>query len=184
MSSNLRSLAAGLLIAASLGLTACGSDDPTGPVDLPPANAAVTAQSATSASVSWAAVDGATNYIVQRAAGTSGGTFTTISPASLTTTTFVDAGLEPNAQYRYRIQAIRPSGPSQYSAEVSVTTRAAGTVAGVISGNITANRTLFADTAYTLQGFIQVTNGATLTIQPGTRIRGDTAAANVGSSLF
>ena len=184
MSLNWRSIAAGLLVASSLGLSACGSDGPTGPKDLPPTNAAVAAQSATSASISWTGVTDATNYIVQRAAGTSGGTFTTISPATLTTTTFVDAGLEPNAAYRYRIQAIRPTGPSQYTAEVSVTTRAAGTVAGVIAGNITANRTLFADTAYTLLGFIQVTNGATLTIQPGTRIRGDTAAANVGSSLF
>jgi hypothetical protein len=54
--------------------------------------------------------------------------------------------------------------------------------AAVISTNITANRTLFADTTYTLQGFIQVTNGATLTIQPGTVIQGD--FATLGSSLF
>ena len=54
--------------------------------------------------------------------------------------------------------------------------------AAVIAANITANRTLYADTVYTLQGFIQVTNGATLTIQPGTVIQGD--YATVGSSLF
>lgn len=54
--------------------------------------------------------------------------------------------------------------------------------AAVISSNITANRTLFADTVYTLQGFIQVTNGATLTIQAGTRIVGD--YETVGSALF
>jgi hypothetical protein len=52
----------------------------------------------------------------------------------------------------------------------------------VISGNITANRTLFKDTTYTISGFVQVTNGATLTIQAGTRILGD--FATVGSSLF
>jgi len=52
----------------------------------------------------------------------------------------------------------------------------------VIASNITANRTLFRDTLYTLRGFIQVTNGATLTIQPGTVIQGD--FATVGSSLF
>ena len=45
------------------------------------------------------------------------------------------------------------------------------TGAAVISTNITTNRTLFADTVYTLQGFIQVTNGAELTIQPGTVIQ-------------
>lgn len=54
--------------------------------------------------------------------------------------------------------------------------------AATISSNITANRTLSKDTVYTLQGFIQVTNGATLTIPAGTRILGD--FATVGSSLF
>lgn len=54
--------------------------------------------------------------------------------------------------------------------------------AAVIGANITADRTLYKDTTYTLQGFVQVTNGATLTIQPGTVIQGD--YATVGSSLF
>ncbi|MDZ7632337.1 MAG: hypothetical protein U5K74_13560 [Gemmatimonadaceae bacterium] len=63
-----------------------------------------------------------------------------------------------------------------------MTTNQAGTIAGVINTNITANRTLFADTAYRLSGFIQVTNGATLTIQPGTKILGDFDVT--GSSLF
>ncbi|MBC7844290.1 MAG: fibronectin type III domain-containing protein [Gemmatimonadaceae bacterium] len=179
-----RSLAGIALVASALTLSACSDDDPTGPIDLPPTNATVVATSATSATVSWAAVTDATNYIVQRAPGASGGTFATISPATLTATTLLDTGLEPNAPYRYRVQAIRPTGPSQYTAEISVTTNAAGTVAGVISANITANRILYADTVYTLLGFIQVTNGATLTIQPGTKIRGDTALANIGSSLF
>ena len=39
-----------------------------------------------------------------------------------------------------------------------------------------------ADTVYTLKGFIHVTNGATLTIQPGTKIQGD--FNTLGSSLF
>ncbi|MGH7459491.1 MAG: hypothetical protein ACREMA_00500 [Longimicrobiales bacterium] len=54
--------------------------------------------------------------------------------------------------------------------------------AATITADITSNRTLFADTTYTLSGFIHVANGATLTIQPGTRIQGDTAV--LGSSLF
>lgn len=182
MTFNWRSMTGAMLVASTLALAACGSDGSTGPTDLPPTNAAVTAQSATSVTVTWAEVAGATNYVVQRAVGTSGGTFTTISPAALTATTFLDTGLEPNAAYRYRVQAIRTSGPSQFSSEVSVTTRPAGTVAGLLNTNITANRTLFADTVYTLQGFIQVSNRATLTIQPGTRILGDFVTE--GSSLF
>jgi hypothetical protein len=53
---------------------------------------------------------------------------------------------------------------------------------GTISENITSDRTLYADTVYTISGFIKVTNGATLTIQPGTRIEGDFDV--IGSSLF
>ena len=37
----------------------------------------------------------------------------------------------------------------------------------VISADITTNRTLSADTVYTIQGFIKVTNGATLFIEAG-----------------
>jgi hypothetical protein len=44
--------------------------------------------------------------------------------------------------------------------------------AATLSGSITANRTFYADTVYTLQGIVQVMNGATLTIQAGTKITG------------
>lgn len=52
----------------------------------------------------------------------------------------------------------------------------------VISQDITADRTLYADTVYQLSGFIKVANGATLTIEPGTTIVGDYDVP--GSSLF
>lgn len=170
------------LAATGVMLSACSSDGSTGPTDLPPSNAAVTAPSATSARITWNKVADATSYTVQRAIGTTGGTFATISPAGLTDTIFLDTGLEPSAAYRYRVQATRASGASQYSSEVSVTTKAPGTAAATISASITANRTLYADTTYTLSGFIQVANGATLTIQPGTKILGD--FNTTGSSLF
>jgi hypothetical protein len=54
--------------------------------------------------------------------------------------------------------------------------------AAVINADITQSRTLFADTTYTLQGYIKVTNGAVLTIEPGTTIVGD--AETSGSSLW
>ena len=57
-----------------------------------------------------------------------------------------------------------------------------GSAAKTINADITTSRTLYADTVYTLSGFIHVANGATLTIQPGTRIVGDYDV--VGSSLF
>lgn len=55
-------------------------------------------------------------------------------------------------------------------------------VPGLINADITEDRTLYADTVYTLSGFIKVGNGATLTIQPGTTILGDYDIP--GSSLF
>ncbi|MBL7891791.1 MAG: T9SS type A sorting domain-containing protein [Bacteroidia bacterium] len=51
-----------------------------------------------------------------------------------------------------------------------------------ISGNITTNTTWTANNTYLLQGQIYVKNGATLTIEPGTVIRGD--YSSVGAGLF
>jgi hypothetical protein len=52
----------------------------------------------------------------------------------------------------------------------------------VLSGTITTDRTLYRDTVYTLQGYVKVANGATLTIQSGTKIVGDYETP--GSSLW
>jgi hypothetical protein len=51
-----------------------------------------------------------------------------------------------------------------------------------LTGDITADKTLYADTLYTLSGYVKVQDGATLTIQAGTRIIGDTTQP--GSSLW
>ena len=51
-----------------------------------------------------------------------------------------------------------------------------------INADITTSRTLYADTTYTLSGFIKVANNSTLTIQAGTKIIGDFEVP--GSSLF
>lgn len=54
-----------------------------------------------------------------------------------------------------------PSGPTDSAGRV------------ILSGEITSSRTLRANEKYLLQGFVYVTNGATLTIEPGTKIFGD-----------
>jgi len=54
--------------------------------------------------------------------------------------------------------------------------------AAEITADITQNTTWRANTVYTLKGFIKVQPGATLTIEPGTRIVGDYNTP--GSSLF
>jgi hypothetical protein len=45
----------------------------------------------------------------------------------------------------------------------------------VVTGDISTNTTWSADKKYILKGFVYVTNGATLTIEPGTKIFGDKA---------
>ena len=51
--------------------------------------------------------------------------------------------------------------------------RSADAAVVVISGYITSNTTWTSDNTYLLTGFVYVTNNATLTIQPGTLIKGD-----------
>jgi hypothetical protein len=163
-------------LALLIPLTMAACDDSSGPSISPPTGVTVTALSPSSVRVTFTAVSGASSYIVERATGT--GTF--VQAGTTATTTFNDTGLLPGTQYRYRVAALKGNDQSSFSPEVAGSTQAPGTV--VISADITSNRTLFADTIYTLSGFIHVANGATLTIEAGTRIQGDFNV--VGSSLF
>ena len=43
----------------------------------------------------------------------------------------------------------------------------------ILEGRISANRTLTANNVYKLRGLVYVTNGAILTIEPGTKIVGE-----------
>jgi hypothetical protein len=57
----------------------------------------------------------------------------------------------------------------------------------IVAGNITADRLFDRDTIYELRGIVQVDNGATLTIEAGTRIEGQTDTSltgGVASALF
>jgi hypothetical protein len=166
-----------VLLGAAVG---CGDDDNTGPGGpATPTGLTVQQLSLTSARISWQAVSGADRYILERATAPNLTTFSDIGGGSLTATTFDDTGLSEGVEYAYRVSAVAGSETSDPSGGVNFTS---GTAAGTIDANITADRTLFADTVYTLKGFIQVGNGATLTIQPGTTIVGDEATP--GSSLF
>ncbi len=54
----------------------------------------------------------------------------------------------------------------------------------IISENITANETWYADTVYQLGGRITVTAGATLTIEPGTVIKGEAGTGANATALL
>ena len=180
----LRSFLPMVLLATSVTLVACSDDDddPIAPEpEAPAAPTGVAAASAgpTSVTVTFNTVTGATGYVVERAPG-SGGTFASVGTP--TSSPFTDTGLQPQTAYRYRVAARNAVGQGDFSDAVIVTTGQEGPRTATISANITSDRTLYADTTYTLQGFIRVANGATLTIQAGTTILGD--FDTVGSSLF
>lgn len=52
-----------------------------------------------------------------------------------------------------------------------------------VSGNITANTTWTADNVYHLDGYVFVTNNATLTIEPGTVIKGAESSGTGAAAL-
>ena len=173
----------------SLSLAAaCGSDNggTTAPITVQPViGVSATALSTQSVKISFNSRSGDNSFNIERAEGASGAfsaAGTVAAPATPGAVTWTDNGLKVNTMYRYRVTAVQGASSSAPSSEISVTTLQVGNAAADITTDITASRTLFADTVYTLKGFIHVTNGATLTIQPGTKIQGD--YSTLASSLF
>lgn len=181
---NQHRLLSGSVLALAALLSACSSDDNGGTEPTPtlaaPTNVAATATSAFTAHVTWTAAANATSYVVQRATGATGTNYETVGTASATL--FDDSGLSPESQYRYRVASVSGSTTSSFSSDAPVTTPIAATPTVEITADITASTTWTADKVYILKGFIHVANGATLTIQAGTKIVGD--FNTVGSSLF
>src|SRR4051812_16109104 len=171
-----------LAVAALLAGTVAACDDggSTGSDTLtPPLGVTATSTGATSIRVTWNQVPGATGYQVERAA--TGGAFASVA-TGVGGTFYEDSGLQPATDYRYRVTAVNGSKLSQPSTEATAKTGTQGARVRVLNGAIGGSMTLFSDTTYVLSGYVKVQNGATLTIQPGTRIVGDTLAP--GSSLW
>jgi hypothetical protein len=186
-----RKLSALAFALGALAFAACSSDDNPTDNTLPPVlgvqAAPNPAATTSSVIVTFQSRSGDNSYNVERATGATGGTFAQIgtqqAPTTVGTVTFTDNGLALNTTYRYRVIAVRGSQSSAPSGEATATTGAAGSGGNVdVTQDITANTTWTADKSYTLKGFIHVLNGATLTIQPGTKIMGD--FNTLGSSLF
>jgi hypothetical protein len=183
MSSSRLSTALALAIVATLAF-GCGSDDSTAPAPLPVFGLSATATGSSTVRITFSGRSGE-SYEIERAEGASGAfaVVTTIPILSADgTQTYNDTGLNVTTLYRYRVTTVKGSARSTSSAEASATTLPFGSASAEINADITTNRTLYADTTYTLKGFIHVANGATLTIQPGTTIKGD--FTTVGSSLM
>ncbi len=167
------------LLLVALSVTACDDDDPTAPRLDAPTGVQAVATSPTSVDVTFNAVSGAASYRVERAEGASTA-FAQVGTTS--TTSFTDGDVDPETTYAYRVAAAAGSRVSSFSSSVSVVTPTEGPRAATIAADLTADRTLYADTLYTLSGFIKVPAGVTLTIEPGTVIHGDYDV--LGSSLF
>ncbi len=169
--------AAGTLCLTLFAATACSTG--TGPSNGPPSGVAAASLGPTIVRITWSAASGVATFMIERAQGTTG-TFSEIARPTGSATSYDDTEVLPSTSYRYRIAAIRDGSASAFSAEVSVTTSAPQEV--LVTADITTNTTWTAGNVYRLVGFRKVANGATLTIQAGTRIVGD--FATVGSSLF
>ena len=175
-----------LVAALSIFAFAVACSDSSGPLAPNPIlGLSTTAVNTTSIRLTFNSAAGDNSYDVERAEGAAGAfaqVITVPAPAIPGPVSYTDANLKVNTAYRYRIITNRDGLKSIPSGESSVTTLTFGFAAAELSTDITANRTLFADTAYTLKGFVHVANGATLTIQPGTIIKGD--FNTLGSSLW
>ncbi len=159
-------------------LAACKSDSTAPATVTPPTGVAAIATSPTAVTVTWSQVSGADSYMVERAEGS--GAFASVQ-SGLTSTVYLDNGLKANTLYSYKVHSVKGSETSNASTAATVTTPAEGPKVAVVTG-ITLNRTFYADTVYTLSGYVKVSNNATLTIQAGTKIVGDTLVP--GSSLW
>ena len=171
-------LAHRLMRVAALGLIAfvgaCDSDDPSGPAALvAPTTFGATAQGPTTVRLVWSAVSGATSYEVDRALGA--GTFATLDTVSVLQ--FDDAGLSPETNYSYRVRALRSAEQGPYAATATVRTSDRPIVQ--VTADITTNTQWVSTNIYQLTRVVSIANGATLTVQAGTKVIGGSITAGV-----
>ena len=184
---NVRRLAATSMLLSAVLVTACDDDEPTGNGRPPQVlGVQVTAIDPTSVRVTFNSRAGDNSFFVQRAEGATSTSFTDAgtvqAPATPGAVTFEDTDLEPNTDYQYRVIAVRGTAQSDPSTAVAVKTPQVQGQTIEVTQDITISTSWTKDNTYLLKGFIHVLNGATLTIEAGTRILGD--FNTLGSSLF
>ena len=170
LSRSLRSLLR--LTLAATAATAVACKWPTKDDDKPgtPSGLTALATSPTSVWIEFGDVDRAQSYEVQRASDN--GEFQNVGSSS--DPWFEDVALTPGATYRYRVAARAGGKTGDFADAVSVTTMPAGTRIALLVGSIAKDRSLRADTTYVIHGYTFVRSPATLRIDAGTRIVGDT----------
>jgi hypothetical protein len=138
----------------------------------PPSALVATAAAATIVNLSW--TDGSNNesyFNVERSTN-GGGTFSALATVSADTTTYQDINLNPATSYVYRVRATNSAGSSNYTANGSVTTPAAGATntftyvnANIIGPNcVSCHSAAFAAGGVNLSGFNNVKNNASASL--------------------
>lgn len=171
-----RAFAVAALAAASLA--ACSSSDNKGPTEptVTTGTLTVTISGLPAGATPSVTVTGPNAYSQTLSASNTATVPAGVYSASAATVT---AG---SVRYNATVSGSPATVTAGATSTITVTYAVAATPTVVLSGTIGANRTLTADTAYVLRGFTYVANGATLTINAGTKIVGDTTA--LGSALF
>jgi hypothetical protein len=159
--------------AALMALAACGSDNPVAPTT---GTLSLTVSGLPAGSTAAITVTGP-NSFSQVVTGTAN--LSVAAGTYIITAAQVTAG---TVKYNGNASAGTVVVSAGGTATATVTYALAGTPVVTLTGSLTSNKRLTADTLYVLRGFVYVQNGATLTIDPGTKIVGDTTA--LGSALF
>ncbi|GGO32002.1 LamG-like jellyroll fold domain-containing protein [Deinococcus humi] len=89
-----------------------------------PVNFKVQAADASSVTLGWDAVRGATGYVLERKAAQE---YAAIATPGAADTSYTDTGLTPGVTYTYRLKARTAAGESTYSAEIKGVASVAGT---------------------------------------------------------
>ncbi len=103
---------------------ACTATPVGGDLPATPANFKVSSSTATSISLSWDAVIGATGYILERATGSSAKV--QIATPSSTSITYTDTGLTAGTSYGYALKAVSTKGNSEAAITAGLTSAGGG----------------------------------------------------------
>jgi hypothetical protein len=135
-----------------------------------PASLTATAVSASQVAVTWAGVDGATGYVLQRSTD-GGATWVQVATTSGTTTAYQDTAVTGGKTYAYRVLATNAGGASAASPAATVTTPALSVPtapSNLLAVQVASNkvRLTWTDTSANETGFrIEYsTNGTTWTL--------------------